>query len=129
RCGRRGRRAKEPGWGGWIVMPASVDSPRVVAAAAPLAAERRGDTSGGLVADFLRHYYERVSAEDLVARRPAELLGSAMAHWRAAGGRPRGTPLLNIYKPPPGGAGRRGAPTLPALPPDAAPAPPPPPTP
>ena len=48
---------------------------------------------------FLRAYWERVPAEDLVGRDPVDLAGAALAHLHLAERRPAGTARVRVYTP------------------------------
>ena len=48
---------------------------------------------------FVERYYERVAAEDLVARAVPDLFGAALAHLRLARHRPPGEPVVAVFSP------------------------------
>ncbi len=48
---------------------------------------------------FVRAYWERVLAEDLVGRDPVDLAGAALAHLHLAERRPPGTARVRVYTP------------------------------
>ena len=48
---------------------------------------------------FVRAYWERVPAEDLVGRDPVDLAGAALAHLHLAERRPPGTARVRVYTP------------------------------
>ncbi|HEV3364752.1 MAG TPA: NAD-glutamate dehydrogenase, partial [Acidimicrobiia bacterium] len=48
---------------------------------------------------FVRAYWERVPAEDLVGRDPVDLAGAALAHLHLADRRPPGTARVRVYTP------------------------------
>ncbi|MCP1727524.1 glutamate dehydrogenase [Natronospira proteinivora] len=50
---------------------------------------------------FIRHYFSAVAREDLADRKPANLAGAALAHWRAGRNRKPGEPQLRVYNPTP----------------------------
>ena len=78
-----------------------VDGHGVVDAVVALATERSpaGGTMAPDAAAFVRRYYERVAAEDLVDDRPDDLYGAAMAHRQAARCGPPAPPIVRIYNP------------------------------
>ena len=78
-------------------MSASLDQSRsqVIHSASELADESGGET----LEPFLRHYYRHVATEDLVARRPEDLLGAALSHRATAAHRPVGTANVNVFTP------------------------------
>jgi glutamate dehydrogenase len=49
--------------------------------------------------DFLRLYYRRVAAEDLLGRDPGEIAGSALAHRELARDRPQGVARVVVFNP------------------------------
>jgi glutamate dehydrogenase len=51
------------------------------------------------IAEHLSAYYWHVSDEDLLARRPEDLLGAASEHARLAQNRPVGTAAVRVYDP------------------------------
>src|SRR5579884_3047709 len=53
------------------------------------------DTAEG----FVRAYWDRVPAEDLVGRDPVDLAGAALAHLHLADRRPAGTAKVRVYTP------------------------------
>jgi len=78
-------------------MSASLEQSRsqVIHSAAELADEAGGET----LEPFLRHYYRHVATEDLVARRPEDLVGAALSHKATAAHRPVGTANVNVFTP------------------------------
>src|SRR5437763_1144657 len=48
---------------------------------------------------FVRQYYHRVPAEDLIARDPLDLYGAAVAHWNLAQQRAPGRAKVHVYNP------------------------------
>src|SRR6516225_11400435 len=48
---------------------------------------------------FVRQYYHRVPAEDLIARDPLDLYGAAVSHWNLAQKRPAGNAKVSVYNP------------------------------
>jgi glutamate dehydrogenase len=48
---------------------------------------------------LIERYYERVAAEDLVARAVPDLFGAALAHLRLARHRPPGEPVVAVFSP------------------------------
>ena len=48
---------------------------------------------------FVRQYYHRVPAEDLIARDPLDLYGAAVALWNLAHQRARGRAKVHLYNP------------------------------
>src|SRR5918992_5262547 len=49
--------------------------------------------------NFVRRYWERVPAEDIVGRDPVDLAGAALAHLHLADHRPPGTARVRVYTP------------------------------
>ncbi|HEV8624800.1 MAG TPA: NAD-glutamate dehydrogenase domain-containing protein, partial [Acidimicrobiia bacterium] len=49
--------------------------------------------------NFVRTYWERVPAEDLLGRDPVDLAGAALAHLHLAERRPTGTARVRVYTP------------------------------
>ncbi|HEV3363893.1 MAG TPA: hypothetical protein VG795_07090, partial [Acidimicrobiia bacterium] len=49
--------------------------------------------------NFVRAYWERVPAEDIVGRDPVDLAGAALAHLHLADRRPPGTARVRVYTP------------------------------
>ena len=78
-------------------MSASLDQSRsqLIHSAAELADEAGGET----LEPFLRHYYRHVATEDLLARRPEDLLGAALSHKATAAHRPVGTANVSVFTP------------------------------
>src|SRR5665647_388275 len=91
------RRASRHSWIRISVMSASLEQSRsqVIHSAAELADEAGGET----LEPFLRHYYRHVATEDLVARRPEDLVGAALSHKATAAHRPVGTANVNVFTP------------------------------
>jgi glutamate dehydrogenase len=50
---------------------------------------------------FVRHYYEHVAPEDVVARNPVDLYGAALAHWSLMRERMPGEIKVHVYSPVP----------------------------
>src|ERR671923_2748769 len=48
---------------------------------------------------FVRTYWERVPAEDLLGRDPVDLAGASLAHLHLAERRPPGTARVRVYTP------------------------------
>ncbi len=80
-------------------MTASADGQVVVDAVVALGAGTAGEPADPLVPAFLRRYYERVAPDELAGRPPAELLGAALAHWRAGAVRSPGAAIVRVYNP------------------------------
>ena len=78
-------------------MSASLDQSRsqLIHSAAELADEAGGE----MLEPFLRHYYRHVATEDLLARRPEDLLGAALSHRATAAHRPVGTANVSVFTP------------------------------
>jgi len=78
-------------------MSASLDQSRsqLIHSAAELADEAGGE----MLEPFLRHYYRHVATEDLLARRPEDLLGAALSHKTTAAHRPVGTANVSVFTP------------------------------
>jgi glutamate dehydrogenase len=78
-------------------MSASLELSRsqAIHSAAELADEAGGET----LEPFLSHYYRHVATEDLVTRRPEDLLGAALSHKATAAHRPVGTANVNVFTP------------------------------
>ena len=72
---------------------------RVMDEVVPLALERAPADCPVDVALFAELYYANVSLEDLRARTPADLAGSALQHLGSATQRKRGRPLTRIFNP------------------------------
>ena len=51
------------------------------------------------VADFVRHYFAYVPPQDICGVKADTLFGAAFAHWRLAGRRPTGSPIVRVYNP------------------------------
>jgi glutamate dehydrogenase len=70
--------------------------------AAAMAEHRRGE-EGELTTDealfLLRKYYEHVAPDDVLERRPVDVYGAAISHYRLAGARPQGTSSVRAYTP------------------------------
>jgi glutamate dehydrogenase len=49
--------------------------------------------------EFVRQYYHWVPAKDLADRRPEDLAGAIVSHWRIACERERGEVKVNVYNP------------------------------
>src|SRR5687768_957287 len=49
--------------------------------------------------NFVRGYWERVPAEDIVGRDPVDLAGAALAHLHLGEHRPQGSPRVRVYTP------------------------------
>src|SRR5919197_1173911 len=49
--------------------------------------------------NFVRSYWERVPAEDLLGRDPVDLAGAALAHLHLAEHRPPGSSRVRVYTP------------------------------
>ena len=49
--------------------------------------------------NFVRSYWERVPAEDIVGRDPVDLAGAALAHFHLGEHRPPGPPRVRVYTP------------------------------
>ncbi len=78
-------------------MSASLDLSR--SQAIHSAAELADETGGEKLEPFLSHYYRHVATEDLVTRRPEDLLGAALSHKATAAHRPVGTANVNVFTP------------------------------
>jgi len=50
---------------------------------------------------FIKHYFSAVAQEDLADRKPTDLAGAALAHWRSGRDRKPGEPQLRLYNPDP----------------------------
>src|ERR1700761_4254790 len=61
--------------------------------------ERLTGEQSGPCESFVRQYYHRVPAEDLVARDPIDLYGAAVAHWNLAQRRPPGRAKVRVENP------------------------------
>jgi glutamate dehydrogenase len=64
-----------------------------------LARERLPDDQSKVMAEFLRHYFGRVSAADLEHRDPLDLLGAALEHWRLGQRRPAAEAKVRVTNP------------------------------
>jgi len=78
-------------------MSASLENSRfqVIHSAAELAEAAGGEPSE----PFLRRYYRHVATEDLVVRRPEDILGAALSHKELAANRPVGTANVRVFTP------------------------------
>ena len=63
------------------------------------ALERMAPEQLRLFLPLVERYYERVAAEDLVARAVPDLFGAALAHLRLARHRPPGEPKVAVFSP------------------------------
>jgi glutamate dehydrogenase len=63
------------------------------------AAEKVDQSDWPPLAAFIRLYYAGIADEDLMERRPKDLAGAALAHWRFAQDREAGTPSIRLYNP------------------------------
>jgi glutamate dehydrogenase len=61
--------------------------------------ERMAAGDAALVEDFVRQYYRRAPAEELLERDPLDLYGAALAHWNFARRRQAGTAKVRVYNP------------------------------
>jgi glutamate dehydrogenase len=61
--------------------------------------ERLPGDQGGPCESFVRQYYQRVPAEDLVTRDPLDLYGAAVAHWNLARRRAPGQARVRVHNP------------------------------
>ncbi len=68
---------------------------QVIHSAAELAFKAGGET----LEPFLGFYYRHMATEDLLARRPEDLLGAALSHRDLAISRPVGTANVRVYTP------------------------------
>ena len=68
---------------------------QVIHSAAELALRAGGET----LEPFLGFYYRHMATEDLLARRPEDLLGAALSHRGLAQNRPVGTANVRVFKP------------------------------
>src|SRR5450631_3777870 len=68
---------------------------QVIHSAAELALRAGGET----LEPFLGFYYRHMATEDLLARRPEDLLGAALSHRDLAKSRPVGTANVRVYTP------------------------------
>ena len=68
---------------------------QVIHSAAELALKAGGET----LEPFLGFYYRHMATEDLLARRPEDLLGAALSHRDLAISRPVGTANVRVYTP------------------------------
>jgi len=91
-------------------MPSKRDEAKrdLIERAADIAAptEPIGGAGGLAGADFLRLYYRRVAAEDLVSRDPADIAAAALAHLELARDRLPGVARVSVTNPPPDAKGR-----------------------
>jgi len=65
------------------------------------AQKQLGDRYSEQHESFLRHFYSAVAQEDLADRKPGDLAGAALAHFRAGRDRKPGEPKLKVYNPDP----------------------------
>ncbi len=63
------------------------------------AADLAEDSGSQSVELLLTRYYRHVATEDLLARRPEDLLGAALSHRTLAGRRPVGTANVRVFTP------------------------------
>ncbi|HET6724568.1 MAG TPA: NAD-glutamate dehydrogenase [Gammaproteobacteria bacterium] len=63
------------------------------------ATTKAGAEEKPLIEAFIGLYYAGISDEDLLERRPQDLAGAALAHWRLAEDRPQGQPVVRLYNP------------------------------
>ncbi|MDQ1484291.1 MAG: glutamate dehydrogenase [Actinomycetota bacterium] len=68
---------------------------QVIHSAAELAMRAGGET----LEPFLEFYYRHMATEDLLARRPEDLLGAALSHKDLATSRPVGTANVRVFTP------------------------------
>jgi len=68
---------------------------QVIHSAAELALRAGGET----LEPFLGFYYRHMATEDLLARRPEDLLGASLSHRDLARSRPVGTANVRVYTP------------------------------
>ena len=68
---------------------------QVIHSAAELALKAGGET----LEPFLDFYYRHMATEDLLARRPEDLLGAALSHRDLARNRPVGTASVRVFTP------------------------------
>jgi len=68
---------------------------QVIHSAAELALKAGGES----IEPFLGFYYRHMATEDLLARRPEDLLGAALSHRELARNRPVGTANLRVFTP------------------------------
>ena len=68
---------------------------QVIHSAAELALRAGGET----LEPFLGCYYRHMATEDLLARRPEDLLGAALSHRELAQSRPVGTANVRVFTP------------------------------
>lgn len=52
-----------------------------------------------LLKQFIQQYYKQASLEDLLARKPADLYGAAMSHWKLLAHRKLGEAVVRVYNP------------------------------
>ena len=61
--------------------------------------ERMAAADAAKAEEFVRQYYWRAPAEDLLERDTLDLYGAALAHWNFARRRVPGTPSVRVYNP------------------------------
>jgi glutamate dehydrogenase len=61
--------------------------------------ERMTPADAAKAEEFVRQYYRRAPAEDLLERDTLDLYGAALAHWNFARRRVPGTPSVRVYNP------------------------------
>jgi glutamate dehydrogenase len=59
----------------------------------------RVGSNGAPETEFVRHYWSRTAADDLVDREPSDLVGAALVHLHLARHRSAGEPLVRVYTP------------------------------
>ena len=62
--------------------------------------DRAADGLDGDVVALLRRYYRHVAGEDVLGRKPEDLLAAALEHRKLAAHRPQGTVTVRVTTPP-----------------------------
>ena len=71
----------------------------VLAKAVTAGTQGHDKTDPGKLTRFLDQYYRYVAAEDIVSRQPADIVGAAKHHYKAATNRPQGTAKVKVFTP------------------------------